>query len=101
MHFATGFTFTETDAVLQAVFSVGEELGIRAKLLAEGGPKMWADFMDELRETHLGVKRRKKAGSTVAERLRKAYEEVVANKAASVIFSIGASKRSSVTPSFP
>jgi len=34
---------------------VSEELGIRAKLLSEGGPKMWAEFMDELRETHLGV----------------------------------------------
>jgi len=33
---------------------VSEELGIRAKLLSEGGPKMWAEFMDELRETHLG-----------------------------------------------
>jgi DNA-binding HxlR family transcriptional regulator len=61
---------------------VSEELGIRAKLLAEGGPKMWADFMDELRETHLGIKRRKKAGQTVAERLQTAYDEVVAKKAA-------------------
>jgi DNA-binding HxlR family transcriptional regulator len=61
---------------------VSEELGIRAKLLAEGGPKMWADFMDELRETHLGAKRKKKAGPTVAERLRKAYEDVVTRKAA-------------------
>jgi DNA-binding HxlR family transcriptional regulator len=61
---------------------VTEELGIRAKLLAEGGPKMWADFMDELRETHLGVKRRKKAGPMVAERLRNAYEDVMARKAA-------------------
>ena len=25
------------------------------QLLSEGGPKMWAEFMDELRETHLGV----------------------------------------------
>lgn len=61
---------------------VSEELGIRAKLLAEGGPRMWADFMDELRETHLGVKRRKKAGPTVAEKLRTAYEDVVAKKTA-------------------
>lgn len=61
---------------------VSEELGIRAQLLAAGGPKMWADFMDELRETHLGIKRRRKAGQTVAERLRKAYEDVVAKRAA-------------------
>src|SRR6202051_2504900 len=34
---------------------IREELGIRAKLFSEGCPKMWAEFMDELRETHLGV----------------------------------------------
>ena len=58
---------------------VTEELGIRAKLLAEGGPKMWAEFMDELRETHLGVKRRK-AGPSVGERLQAAYQLVMAKK---------------------
>ena len=41
---------------------------------------MWADFMDELRETHLGVPRRKRKGPTVAERLQRAYEEVVARR---------------------
>jgi hypothetical protein len=41
---------------------------------------MWAEFMDELRETHLGAVRRKKAGPSVGERLRKAYEKVVASK---------------------
>ena len=59
---------------------VSEELGIRAKLLSEGGPKMWTEFMEELRETHLGVKRRKKAGPSVGERLQAAYEKVVARK---------------------
>src|ERR1700692_4978069 len=59
---------------------VSEELGIRAKLLSEGGPKMWAEFMDELREIHLGVKRRKKAGPSVGERLQAAYERVAAKK---------------------
>ena len=59
---------------------VSEELGIRAKLLDEGGPEMWAEFMDELRETHLGVKRRKRAGPRVGERLQAAYEKVVARK---------------------
>ncbi len=57
---------------------VSEELGIRAKLLGEGGPKMWAEFMAELRETHLGMKRRRKAGPSVGERLQEAYQEVVA-----------------------
>jgi len=56
---------------------VSEELGIRARLLSEGGPKMWAEFMDELRESHLGVKRRKRTGPTVGERLQAAYESVV------------------------
>ncbi len=59
---------------------VSEELGIRAKLLSEGGPKMWAEFMDELRETHLGMKRRKKAGASVGERLQEVYQRVMAKK---------------------
>src|ERR1700716_3864362 len=59
---------------------VSEELGIRAKLLSEGGPKMWTEFMDELRETHLGVKRRRKAGPSVGERLQAAYQRVAAKK---------------------
>ena len=61
---------------------VSEELGIRAKLLDEGGPEMWAEFMDELRETHLGVKRRRKTGPSVGERLQAAYQKVMAKKAA-------------------
>jgi DNA-binding HxlR family transcriptional regulator len=61
---------------------VTEELGIRARLLKEGGPRMWADFMDELRETHLGVPRRKRKGPSVAERLQRAYEAVVAKRPA-------------------
>src|SRR4051812_19763126 len=56
---------------------VSEELGIRARLLREGGPKLWAEFMDELRESHLGAKRRKRAGPSVGERLQAAYESVV------------------------
>jgi DNA-binding HxlR family transcriptional regulator len=56
---------------------VSEELGIRARLLSEGGPKLWAEFMDELRESHLGVKRRRRTGPSVGERLQAAYESVV------------------------
>jgi len=59
---------------------VSEELGIRAQLLSEGGPKMWAEFMDELRETHLGIKRRKRSKLTVGERLQAAYRNVLARK---------------------
>jgi DNA-binding HxlR family transcriptional regulator len=60
---------------------VTEELGIRAKLLSEGGPKMWTEFMDELRETHLGAAKRKKAGPSVGAQLQAAYEKVMAKKA--------------------
>lgn len=56
---------------------VTEELAIRAQLLEEGGPPMWQDFMEELREVHLGAPPRDRAG-TVADRLRAAYEAVVA-----------------------
>jgi DNA-binding HxlR family transcriptional regulator len=61
---------------------VTEELSIRAQLLDEGGPKLWGEFMDELRETHLGVPRRRhrKAGASVAERLQAAYAAVVAKR---------------------
>ena len=61
---------------------VSEELSIRAKLLAEGGPAMWEDFMAELREVHLGSAPRKRRGPGVRERLQAAYEEVIARKAA-------------------
>jgi DNA-binding HxlR family transcriptional regulator len=61
---------------------VSEELSIRAQLLDEGGPKLWADFMDELRELHLGVpnKARLAGEPSVGERLQAAYEEVVARR---------------------
>jgi len=58
---------------------VTEELGIRARLLDEGGPKLWAEFMDELRELHLGVKRKSK-GPSVFAKLQAAYEAVVAKQ---------------------
>ena len=64
---------------------VSEELGIRARLLSEGGPKLWAEFMDELRESHLGVKRRKRTGPSVGERLQAAYEKRRERKVASRI----------------
>jgi DNA-binding HxlR family transcriptional regulator len=56
---------------------VTEELGIRAKLLDEGGPRLWAELMDELREMHLGVPPRRKRGASVTERLQQAYAAVV------------------------
>jgi DNA-binding HxlR family transcriptional regulator len=59
---------------------VTEELSIRAQLLQEGGPKLWKDFMAELRETHLGRPKRRRSGPSVSERLKAAYEAVVARK---------------------
>src|SRR5437868_11757538 len=64
---------------------VSEELSIRAQLLEEGGPKLWAEFMDELRERHLGIplKKRSPAGRpSVGARLQAAYQEVVARQKA-------------------
>jgi hypothetical protein len=41
------------------------------------------EFMDELRATHLGVKRRRKSGSGAGRRLQEAYERVAGRKAKS------------------
>jgi DNA-binding HxlR family transcriptional regulator len=54
--------------------NVSDELSIRAKLLAEGGPKLWAEFMNELRAEHLG--RPKRRAPSVVERLQAAFEKV-------------------------
>lgn len=59
---------------------VTEELSIRAEILDEGGPKLWADFMDELRERHLGAAPKRRRGVPPSVRLREAYEAVVARK---------------------
>jgi DNA-binding HxlR family transcriptional regulator len=55
-----------------------EELSIRAELLEEGGPPMWAAFMDELRSLHLGAP---PPEVSVFGQLQAAYEAVVARKA--------------------
>jgi DNA-binding HxlR family transcriptional regulator len=48
-------------------------LAVRAELLERGGPPLWEEFMEELRELHLGIPRR--AGSeSVLTRLRAAYQ---------------------------
>lgn len=59
---------------------VSEELSIRAQLLDEGGPKLWREFMAELRETHLGIPQRRRKGSSVAARLQAAYVAAVARR---------------------
>lgn len=54
------------------------ELRVRAQLLEEGGPEMWTDLMDELRELHLGVPRPETGRERAGERLARAYAEAVA-----------------------
>jgi DNA-binding HxlR family transcriptional regulator len=53
------------------------ELSIRAQLLEEGGPELWDEFMDELREQHLGIPR-PPGSASVMDRLRAAYEAELA-----------------------
>jgi DNA-binding HxlR family transcriptional regulator len=84
------YSLTEKSIALVPVFAqigawgrrylpVSDELAIRAQLLEEGGPKMWEAFIDELRETHLGI-RNKRRGPSVAEQLRAAYEAQAARR---------------------
>jgi DNA-binding HxlR family transcriptional regulator len=56
-----------------------EELSIRARLLTEGGPRLWDAFMKELRAMHLGAPAPRR--SVLAE-LQAAYERVVARRRA-------------------
>jgi DNA-binding HxlR family transcriptional regulator len=60
---------------------VSRELGIRAQLLADGGPRMWEAFMDELRERHLGKAREKRSGPSVTAQLQEAYKAALAQGA--------------------
>jgi DNA-binding HxlR family transcriptional regulator len=52
-----------------------KELSVRAKLLEDGGPKLWSKFMDELRHFHLGTPRPK---ISVFAQLQSAYEAAMA-----------------------
>jgi DNA-binding HxlR family transcriptional regulator len=54
-----------------------EELSIRAQLLEEGGPELWARFMAELRVEHLGLPAETATGPSVRETLQAATEEVM------------------------
>jgi DNA-binding HxlR family transcriptional regulator len=56
---------------------VSRELAVRAELLEDGGPPLWDRFMDELRETHLGIHRPPGTGSVFAE-LQAAYQAAIA-----------------------
>ena len=60
---------------------VTPELAVRAELLERGGPPLWDEFMDELREQHLGIPR--PAGrESVFGKLREAYEAALPEKTA-------------------
>jgi DNA-binding HxlR family transcriptional regulator len=62
---------------------VSEELGIRAELLEQGGPRMWERFMRELREEHLGAPmeaRPARRRPSVRATLKAAYEAVIARR---------------------
>lgn len=62
---------------------VSRELSIRAQLLEEGGPELWKEFMDELREGHLGIRMGDPASPpkiSVMARLQAAYEAVIAEQ---------------------
>jgi DNA-binding HxlR family transcriptional regulator len=53
-------------------------LRVRAELLADGGPELWQDFMDELRTEHLGAPAPPADRPRASERLAAAYAEAVA-----------------------
>ncbi|MEV0293057.1 helix-turn-helix domain-containing protein [Nocardia sp. NPDC050710] len=55
-----------------------KRLRVRAELLEEGGSELWADFMDELRESHLGIPRPDPTRPTAADQLAQAYANAVA-----------------------
>jgi len=59
--------------------SASKELSVRAKILEDGGPKLWSDFMTELRHLHLQAPAPK---ASVFAKLQLAYEAAVAKKPA-------------------
>jgi DNA-binding HxlR family transcriptional regulator len=58
-----------------------EPLRVRAELLEQGGPELWAGFMDELRARHLGAP--VPAGESATERLAAAYHDALGQTAVS------------------
>ena len=54
------------------------QLSARAKVLEDGGPQLWAEFMEELRHIHLGQPAPR---SSALARMQKAYEALVPSHA--------------------
>jgi DNA-binding HxlR family transcriptional regulator len=52
-----------------------KELSVRAKILEDGGPKLWSQFMEELRHLHLAAPAPR---GSVFSRLQSAYEAAIA-----------------------
>jgi hypothetical protein len=84
------YSLTERSIALVPVFAqlgawgrrfmpASPELSIRAQLLEEGGPAMWEAFMEELRETHLGIPVTQK-GPSVADQLQSAFEKMMSRR---------------------
>lgn len=55
-----------------------DALSVRAQLLEEGGPELWAEFMTELRIRHIGDDAEKLPRPLPSERLQAAYERACA-----------------------
>jgi DNA-binding HxlR family transcriptional regulator len=87
------YSLTEMSIALVPVFAqigawgrkhlpVSEELGIRAKLLDEGGAELWERFMRELRREHLSGESLESGGaSSVRATLQAGYEAEMVKKA--------------------
>jgi DNA-binding HxlR family transcriptional regulator len=61
---------------------VSEDMAIRAQLLEEGGPRMWGQFMDELRQEHLALRTQnpkpRAKRTLVREHLESGYQALIA-----------------------
>ena len=55
--------------------AASKELSVRAKILEDGGPKLWSEFMEELRHLHLDAPAPRRS---VFSRLQSAYEAAIA-----------------------
>ncbi len=54
-----------------------EPLRVRAQILYDGGPQLWDDFMNELRERHLSIPAPDTGRPSVGERLDTAYAQAI------------------------
>jgi|HubBroStandDraft_5_1064220.scaffolds.fasta_scaffold175104_2 DNA-binding HxlR family transcriptional regulator len=57
---------------------VSHPLRVRAELLEQGGPQLWRTYMDELRETHLGIPSPDRQEPSATAQLAQAYADACA-----------------------